>query len=110
MRLISIVAVAAVSAPLLGGCFGPDDSKKPWMAHSQKCEQLGFKRGTPEDTKCRFELARHAGAHRLHQTERPIPSTAAAKFGWLLGQAGRQKPWPLSIRCGKRAGVREANG
>jgi hypothetical protein len=60
MRLTSVVAVAAVSAPLLGGCFGPDDSKKPWMAHSQKCEQLGFKRGTPEHTKCRFELARHA--------------------------------------------------
>jgi hypothetical protein len=60
MRLTSIVAVAAVSAPLLGGCFGPDNSKKPWMAHSQKCEQLGFKRGTPEHAKCQFELARQA--------------------------------------------------
>jgi hypothetical protein len=27
MRLTSIIAVAAVSAPLLGGCFGPDDQK-----------------------------------------------------------------------------------
>jgi hypothetical protein len=45
---------------------------------------------------------RHEGARRLHQTERPIPSTAAAKFGWLLGQAGRQKPRPLSIRCGAK--------
>jgi hypothetical protein len=57
MRLTSIVAVAAVSAPLLGGCFGPDNSKKPRMAHCQKCEQLGFKRGTPEHAKCQFELA-----------------------------------------------------
>jgi hypothetical protein len=60
MRLTNIFAVAAVSAPLLGGCFGPDDSKKQWMAYSQKCEQLGFKRGTPEHAKCQFERARLA--------------------------------------------------
>jgi hypothetical protein len=55
-----IIAIGAVSAFLLAGCFGPDDSKKPWMAHDQKCEQLGFKRGTPEHINCRFEQARQA--------------------------------------------------
>jgi hypothetical protein len=59
-RLISIAAIAAVSAPLLAGCFGPEDSKKPWMAHDRKCEQLGFKQGTPELINCRFEQARQA--------------------------------------------------
>jgi hypothetical protein len=60
MRLTSIIAVAAVSTPLLVGCFGQEDSKKPWMVHDQKCEQLGFKRGTPEHANCRLELARQA--------------------------------------------------
>jgi hypothetical protein len=58
MRLIGIVSVAAVSAPLLAACFGPDNPKNPWMAHDRKCEQLGFKRGTTEHINCRFELAR----------------------------------------------------
>jgi hypothetical protein len=58
MRLIGIVIVAAVSASLLAACFGPDDSKNHWTAHEGKCEQLGFKRGTPEHINCRFELAR----------------------------------------------------
>jgi hypothetical protein len=56
----SIAAIAAASASLLAGCFGPDDSKKPWIAHDRKCEQLGFKRGTPEHINCRFEQARQA--------------------------------------------------
>jgi hypothetical protein len=60
VRLSSIVALAAVSTPLLAGCLGLDDSKKPWMVHDQKCEQLGFKRGTQEHANCRLELARHA--------------------------------------------------
>jgi hypothetical protein len=60
MRLTVIIAVAIVSAPLLRSCLGSDDSKKPWMVHDQKCEQLGFKRGTPEHTNCRLELAREA--------------------------------------------------
>jgi hypothetical protein len=47
MRLTGIIAVAIASAPLLRSCISSDDSKKPWMAHDQKCEQLGFKRGTP---------------------------------------------------------------
>jgi hypothetical protein len=60
MRLVRITAIAAVSAPLLAACFGPDDSKRPWIAHDQKCEQLGFKRGTAEHINCRFEQARQA--------------------------------------------------
>jgi hypothetical protein len=59
MRLANITAMAAVSASLLAGC-GPDDPKKPWMAHDHKCEQLGFKQGTPEHINCRFEQARQA--------------------------------------------------
>jgi hypothetical protein len=58
MRLIGIIAVAAVSAPLLASCSGLDHSKEPWMAYEQECEQQGFKRGTPEHDKCRLELAR----------------------------------------------------
>jgi hypothetical protein len=57
---LSIIALAAVSIPLLAGCFGQDDSKKPWMVHDQKCEQLGFRRGTPEHANCGLELARKA--------------------------------------------------
>jgi hypothetical protein len=60
MRLMGFIAVAAVSAPLLTSCSGSDYSKKPWMVYGQKCEQLGFKPGTPEHAKCRFELARKA--------------------------------------------------
>jgi hypothetical protein len=60
MRLITIIVVAVLSTPLLRSCVGPDDSKKTWMAHDQKCERLGFKRGTPDHTKCRFQLAREA--------------------------------------------------
>jgi hypothetical protein len=56
MRLIGIIAVAAVSASLLASCSRY--SKEPWMAHDQECEQQGFKRGTPEHDKCRLELAR----------------------------------------------------
>jgi hypothetical protein len=59
MRLTGIIAVAAISVPLLASC-GSDYSKKPWMAYDRKCELLGFKRGTPEHAKCRLELARHA--------------------------------------------------
>jgi hypothetical protein len=58
MRLIGIIAVAAVSAPLLASCSGSDYSKE--LAHDQECEQRGFKRGTPEHDKCRLELAREA--------------------------------------------------
>jgi hypothetical protein len=60
MRPIGIIAVAAVSAPLLASCFGSDYSKEPWMAHDRQCEQLGFALGTPEHDKCRIELAREA--------------------------------------------------
>jgi hypothetical protein len=59
MRPIGIIAIAAVSAPLLASCSS-DYSKEPWMAHNQKCEQLGFARGTPEHDRCRIELAREA--------------------------------------------------
>jgi hypothetical protein len=59
MRLVGIIAVAAVSAPLLASC-GLDYSEKPWAAYDQRCEQLGFKRGTPEHTKCGLELSRYA--------------------------------------------------
>jgi len=55
-----IAVIAAVTAPLIAGCLGPDDSKNPWMAHDHKCEQLGFQRGTPEHINCRFEHARQA--------------------------------------------------
>jgi hypothetical protein len=57
--MTGIIAVATVSAPLLASC-GLDYSKKPWMAYDRTCEQLGFKRGTPEHAKCRLELARDA--------------------------------------------------
>jgi hypothetical protein len=60
MRLTGIIAVAIVSAPLLRSCLGSDDFKKPWMVNDHKCEQLGFKRGSPEHAHCRFELARAA--------------------------------------------------
>jgi outer membrane murein-binding lipoprotein Lpp len=60
MRLITVIAVAVVSTTLLAGCFGQANSKKPWMVHDQKCEQLGFKRGTAEHVNCRLELARQA--------------------------------------------------
>jgi hypothetical protein len=60
MRLIGIIAVAAVSAPPLASCSGSDYPKEPWMAYDQECEQLGFARGTPEHDKCRLELAREA--------------------------------------------------
>jgi hypothetical protein len=57
MRLIGIIAAAAVSAPLLTSCTS-EYSEEPWMAYNQKCEQLGVKRGTQEHDKCRIELAR----------------------------------------------------
>jgi hypothetical protein len=60
VRLAAIIVVGVVSAPLLRSCLSPEDSKKPWMAHDQKCEQLGFKRGTQEHTRCRLQLAREA--------------------------------------------------
>jgi len=60
MRLSCLIAIAAVSAALLTGCFTADDSRKPLAAHDRKCEQLGFKRGTPEYTNCRFEQAGQA--------------------------------------------------
>jgi hypothetical protein len=68
MRLTAILVVAVVSAPLLKICLGSDDCNKPWMARDQKCEQLGFKRGTPEHTKCRLELTREA-TRRRHQID-----------------------------------------
>jgi len=40
MRLTAIIAVVAVSASLVAGCSGPNNSKKPRVAHSQKCEQV----------------------------------------------------------------------
>jgi hypothetical protein len=60
MRLTSIVAVAAVSAPLLGGCFGPADSKKPWMPHSQEAGAVTVARGETlaERGSCRWETSR----------------------------------------------------
>jgi hypothetical protein len=57
VRLIGIIAVALVSAPLLTNC-NSDYSKEPWMAYNQKCKQLGFTQGTQEPDKCRIELAR----------------------------------------------------
>jgi len=57
MRLIGIIAAAAVSAPLLTSCTS-EYSEEPWMAYNQKCEQLGFRRGTQDHDKCRIELAR----------------------------------------------------
>jgi hypothetical protein len=44
MRLIGLIAVAAVSAPLLGSC-NSEHSKKPWMAYDRRCEQLGVLSG-----------------------------------------------------------------
>jgi hypothetical protein len=53
------IAIATVSAPLFAGCFAVDhDPRKPLAAHDQKCEQLGFKRGTPDHSNCRVEQAR----------------------------------------------------
>jgi hypothetical protein len=60
VRLMVLILIAAASAVLLSGCFSADDSAKPLAAHSQKCEQLGFMRGTPEYANCRLERAREA--------------------------------------------------
>jgi hypothetical protein len=60
VRLIIAIAIAAVSAVLLSGCFPGDNSAKPLAAHGKKCEQLGFTRGTPEHANCRLERAREA--------------------------------------------------
>jgi hypothetical protein len=60
MRLTIAILVATVSALLLAGCFAADDSKKPLAAYSQRCEQQGFRQGTPEHAQCRLELARLA--------------------------------------------------
>jgi hypothetical protein len=60
VRLTIVIPIAAASAVLLLGCFPGDSSTKPLAAHSQKCEQLGFTRGTPEHINCRFEQARQA--------------------------------------------------
>ncbi len=57
MRLTIVIAIVVGSAPLLAGCFAADDSLKPLAAQGQKCEQMGFRRGTPEYANCRFELA-----------------------------------------------------
>jgi hypothetical protein len=40
-----IIAVAVVLAPLLTSCSS-EYSEEPWMAYNQRCEQLGFKRGS----------------------------------------------------------------
>jgi hypothetical protein len=60
VRLTFVIAIAVASAVLLPGCFPGDNSSKPLVAHNQKCEQLGFARGTPEHANCRFERAREA--------------------------------------------------
>jgi hypothetical protein len=58
VRQTILLALAPASAVLLSGCFPVDDSKKPLAAHDKKCEQLGFKRGTPDHSNCRLERAR----------------------------------------------------
>jgi hypothetical protein len=60
VRLTIVIAIAAASAVLLSGCFPGENSTKPLAAHSKKCEQLGFTRGTPEHSDCRLERAREA--------------------------------------------------
>jgi hypothetical protein len=107
MLLTNIFAVPAVSAPLLGGCFGPDDSKKPWMAHSQKCEQLGFKRALsgglqniPNAASNWRATRRHEGARQLHQSERPMPHRREIRLA--AGQAGKQSPAPFDEVWGSK--------
>lgn len=87
-RLTLIASIAVVSAPLLGACFGSDDSKKPWMAHDQKCEQVGFKQGTPERINCRFETGAPGGTTRGRTGDRLAAATGAP----LSRSAGRQSP------------------
>jgi hypothetical protein len=60
MRRIIVITVVVGLAPLFAGCFTADDSGKPLASHSQQCQQLGFKPGTPEHAKCRLELAHRA--------------------------------------------------
>ncbi len=60
MRLMIVIAIVVGAAPLFVGCFTADDSRKQLAVHSQQCEQLGLKRGTPEHANCRLELARQA--------------------------------------------------
>ena len=58
-RLTMAIVIATVSALPLGSCFGGDhDPRKPLATHDQKCEQLGYKRGTPDHANCRVEQAR----------------------------------------------------
>jgi hypothetical protein len=82
MRLIGVIAAAAVSAPLLMSC-NSEDSEEPWMAYNQKCEQLGFKRGTREHDKRRLETGAPRDATR-ERAGRPrlshrYPYTAAPR-------------------------------
>jgi hypothetical protein len=60
VRLTILIAIATASAVLLSGCFPGDNSVKPLAAHTKKCEQLGFTRGSPEHANCRLERAREA--------------------------------------------------
>jgi hypothetical protein len=60
VRLTILIAIAATPSVLLSGCLPADNSTKPLAAHSKKCEQLGFTRGTPEHANCRLERAREA--------------------------------------------------
>ncbi len=60
VRLTIVIAIVAVPSVLLSGCSPGDKSTKPLAAHNKKCEQLGFKRDTPEYAKCRLERAREA--------------------------------------------------
>jgi hypothetical protein len=52
------ISVVAVSLPLLTGCFTGDGYSGKLASHDQKCEQSGFKQGTPEYANCRLEHAR----------------------------------------------------
>ena len=126
MRLIGIIAVAAVSAPLLVSC-NSEHSKKPWMAYDRRCEQLGFKRDTPEHTKCRLELARQEtprGSAGRTGLSPPIPRTATAKlrsmsmffaigFGRatqrLLGKWAERTPTPAEAPRRQEPGPRGAD-
>jgi len=60
MRPSIVITVIVGSVAPFAGCFPADDSSKPLAAHSQQCEQLGLRQGTPEHSNCRLELARRA--------------------------------------------------
>jgi hypothetical protein len=90
MRLTAIIAVVAVSASLVVGCSGPNNSKKSRVAHSQKCEQLGFKRGSLAHANCRLELTRQA-TPRGGETAEP-EQQSSARTDQPLRAAKRKAP------------------